>query len=236
MSSEASRGSENDADADILCSLKKPRLDISLESTQTVDQHMQWERQPIEEYGCRSGPWRSKEDEALTMAVSTHKLPNNTINWGLVSKDVGDRSQEQCHVRWSALLKYRGEGSRRCDWSEQEDALLQEAAARHSRPGGGVYVKLIVCGRAIASIGSVLIDWTAITAQVCIGVKSAKSLQALDLPSSACADGRTPSTRHLVDGHVHGRSGKIAVSWRRWTSSLATAKEGASLGPRSARL
>eukprot|EP00604_Paraphysomonas_vestita_P000935 CAMPEP_0174819538 /NCGR_PEP_ID=MMETSP1107-20130205/2830_1 /TAXON_ID=36770 /ORGANISM="Paraphysomonas vestita, Strain GFlagA" /LENGTH=1018 /DNA_ID=CAMNT_0016033223 /DNA_START=65 /DNA_END=3121 /DNA_ORIENTATION=+ len=138
------RGANNDNDLGSL--RKRPRDDGESESDEGQN-HMVAIEQSAEEIqvdsniepGFKTGPWIYDEDERLIQAVGVFKKPDGNINWGEVTRFIGDRSQKQCYVRWNTLLKYRGMGTRRGAWTAEEDSRLTEAVARHERKGGGVY-------------------------------------------------------------------------------------------------
>jgi hypothetical protein len=88
--------------------------------------------------GYNSGAWENYEDDKLSEAVATHTSEVVT-DWAEVAKQVSGRSRKQCFARWGALQKHRGLGSRRSEWTKEEDLRLEEAVLRHARKGGGVY-------------------------------------------------------------------------------------------------
>jgi hypothetical protein len=89
--------------------------------------------------GFKTGPWVYDEDERLIQAVGMLQTPSGDINWHRVGLFLGNRSEDQCAVRWTTLLQYRGVGSNQDTWSPEEDCRLVEAVAHHERKGGGVY-------------------------------------------------------------------------------------------------
>lgn len=96
------------------------------------------EEAPVGILSYKSGAWQKYEDNKLSQAVA--KCENEGgIDWTEVAKYVTDRSQNQCFVRWNALLKYGGMGSRRSEWTKEDDTKLEQAVLRHARKGGGVY-------------------------------------------------------------------------------------------------
>lgn len=46
-------------------------------------------------------PWTLEEDESLRAAVGKH----STKEWNAVAKDVGQRSADECNIRWKKLSK-----------------------------------------------------------------------------------------------------------------------------------
>jgi hypothetical protein len=128
----AKRARENDTDSD--------HLDVADHSDMVIEQSAEEiQAESTIEPGYKTGPWVYDEDERLIQAVGIFKKPDGNVNWGEVTRYIGDRSQKQCYVRWNTLLKYRGMGTRRGAWTPEEDARLTEFVSRHERKGGGIY-------------------------------------------------------------------------------------------------
>lgn len=81
--------------------------------------------------------WPPEEDVRLTEVISNHKSTH--IDWEVLSKDPGlaGRSARECHDRWTRYLK---PGSRKGQWTEEEDAIVLRAIFSNGSIGGGVGV------------------------------------------------------------------------------------------------